>query len=416
MIHFRPPRLLGQAAVSVLDQAWLSALNLMLGLLLIRLASKESYGVYAQLFAAGLFATSFLEAVVFNPLVNLVAGKRKEDRAIIIGYLDRYQRRLSILIAIVLGGICAWVSAASGQSNPLVLGIVFAVFVKANAAREYARSVAFLEFRPGQVLRIDVVYGVGVMLGVAGLVWFAPLRIDYVFAVLACANIAALIAADSPSYPATREEEGYREAIQQMWKRGRLGLPGAILAWIVNYSYLFLVAAWLGASAAADLNASRLLLMPISLSVVAWSRVARPRIGSLVGQNEQGQLDRLLILSLLAMQMLTIFYVAALWLALPWLKVHVLGSKYDSVGSLLLLWGIYFAVNAGRWVGTAALMGKDRYGFLLVGSVVCFVVMFIALGVAVPLYGVRGVIMALIVVECLSFAITWTIYRYARAS
>ena len=415
MSKYRLPKMLSQAAVSVLDQAWLSALNFMLGLALIRLATKDAYGVYAQLFAAGLFATSVLESVVLNPLVNLVSGRNREDETTAIGHMDRYQRRLGSVVALVLGAACAGIAVHTAQPHPLTLGIAFAAFIKANASREYARSIAFIEFQPERVLRIDVAYGAALILGVGTLAWFGLWRIDGIFAVLALANLVTLSIEGRPAYRMAGALGNYHETVRQAWKRGRLGLPGTILAWIVNYSYLYLAAAWLGASASADLNASRLLLMPISLSVVAWSRVARPRIGRLVGESRQMQLDRLLGFSLLALLLSTALYVVALWFALPWLQVHVLGGKYDNAGPLLLLWGIYFAVNAARWVGTAALMGKDRYGFMLVESVVCFIAMFVALAVAVPLYGVSGAVIALIAVEGLSLAMTWGIYWYARS-
>jgi len=41
--------------------------------------------------------------------------------------------------------------------------------------------------------------------------------------------------------------------------------------------------------------------------------------------------------------------------------------------------------------------------------------MFVALAVAVPLYGVSGAVIALIAVEGLSLAMTWGIYWYARS-
>lgn len=413
-LKLRSSRLLNQAFLSLFDQAWLSALNLVLGLVLIRMVSKESYGVYSQLFAAGLFATSVLEALVSNPLVNVVSGKSGGERAEIIRHISRYQGRASSLVAVLLGLGCAWASSLTAQAQPLVLGVVFGLFIKLNAMREFARSLAFLGGRPASVLRVDLWYGGGVLLGIAALLLFGWLHLAGIFGVFALANLGACLLAGLAPRRVAGGAGGaaYAQTVRQVWRRGRLGLPGAGLAWGVNYSYLYLVAAWLGAAAAAELAASRLLLMPVSLLVVAWSRVARPQVGSLVAANDHQALNHLLLKSLLALLALAAAYVLAAWLLLPWLQTHVLAGKYDAAGPLLLWWGLYFAIYTTRWVGTVALMGKDYYGFMLIESVMSFVAMFGVLALAVPRYGEQGAIIALIVVELFSLAMTWGRYVY----
>eukprot|EP01042_Synura_sphagnicola_P022693 gene22693-28917_t len=142
----------------------------------------------------------------------------------------------------------------------------------------------------------------------------------------------------------------YRDAVKAVLQRGRWALPGALVAWATNYSYLYLAALTLGVAATADLNASRLLLTPISLSVLAWSRVARPLVSRLYAARDWRHLDHLAWASVAGIEVLTVIYVALLWLALPWLQVHVLGAKYHGLEPMVLAWGGYFAINAARWI------------------------------------------------------------------
>ncbi|KAB0609134.1 lipopolysaccharide biosynthesis protein [Castellaniella defragrans] len=429
-----PPRLLGQAALSMLDQACLSALNLALGLILIRLVSKDAYGVYSQIFAAGLFATSMLEALVSNPMVNLASGRSGARLGGLIENMGRYQGRISTGLAVILGALCAgWSAAAADQAHPLLLGLAFGLFVKANALREYARSVAFLDFKPVRVLRIDLLYAACVLLGTLLLARFDRLGLEALFLVFALANVLAHVLADvlapgparAPAPPgrggawigrSRPARADYAETVGQAWKRGRLGVPGAGLAWGVNYSYLYLAALWLGPQAPAELTASRLLLMPISLCVVAWSRVARPRIGQLLAQPDAGRIHRLLLRSVAALVALALLYIALLQGLFPWLQVHVLAGKYDTVQPLLLWWGLYFVVYTARWVGTMALMGQDAYGYMLIESILSFIAIFVALKVAVDRHGLPGAIIALIAVELFSLAMTWGRYWYQNRS
>ncbi|WP_066453705.1 lipopolysaccharide biosynthesis protein [Castellaniella caeni] len=407
MHTFHSSRVVGQTFLSFCDQAWLSALNLVLGLVLIRLVSKEAYGVYSQVFAAGLLATSVLEALISNPLVNLVSGHDAARRARVLADMSRYQGRITTVLAVLLALLCAWALWATRQPHPALVGLVFGVFIKANGQREYARSLAFLHFQTHRVLALDCWYGGGVLLGLLLLLALSALDVAGIFAVFAAANAGALLLSGQWAANRATRRAGYADTVHQAWRRGRLGLPGAGLAWGGNYSYLYLAAAWLGATAVAELTASRLLLMPISLCVVAWSRVARPHLGNLVAEGGGGRLRRFLLVSVAGLLGLSVLYTLALLLAFPWLKVHVLASKYDAVGPLLILWGIYFAVYSVRRVGTDALLGRDRYGFMLVESVLSFSAILLMLKLAVGRYGLPGAIIAMIAVEIFSFILTW---------
>ena len=74
---------------SVIDQALLSGLNLLIGLALIRYASKETYGLYAQLFAAGLLTTTLLDALIGTALTTLSTRLASGDRT---GFVARVVR------------------------------------------------------------------------------------------------------------------------------------------------------------------------------------------------------------------------------------------------------------------------------------------------------------------------------------
>lgn len=405
------PVLLRSAVLSVIDQAWLSLLNLALGLILIRLTAKEAYGVYAQLYVAGIFAATIAEALITNPLTTLAARAQDGERAALITHLRRFQGRLSTAVGILFGIVCAGVAVWADIPQPAWLALGFGLYVKTNAAREYRRSVLFVMGSTPQVLRTDVQYGVAVLAGTGLLVWMGTLFLPAVFGMLALANVVALMGTRLPQAAAAGAAPDYREAVAQAWKRGRLGLPGAVLAWIINYSYLYVAAAWLGATATADLNASRLLLMPIAMTVMAWSRVARPMIGRQLAQNDSRGLFRLLLTSTAAVEAVTLAYVAVLWLALPWLQQHMLGEKYANVQPLVMGWGLYFAINATRSIGTAALMSADRYGATLAVAVVSLTLTLVSMNLTIPSYGAVGAIIALTIVETVSLVLIWSAWR-----
>ncbi|MGE4335171.1 MAG: lipopolysaccharide biosynthesis protein [Pigmentiphaga sp.] len=405
-----PPRLARRAVVSLIDQAWLSLLNLALGLLLIRLTAKETYGTYAQLYVAGLFAASMAEALITNPLTTLAAGSPPERRAELIAHLSRFQGQLSTCVAVLLGLGSAAAVWYTGLASPILLGLVFAAYVKTSALREFRRSVLFLHHEPRKVLGVDWIFGLITVVGTAVLVGLGWLTLPSVFAVLALANLLAL--SGQPRVPAAREPTAYRQAVRDAWRRGRLALAGATLAWTVNYSYLYLAAIWLGAAASADLNATRLLLMPISLSVVAWSRVTRPAFGVHLVRGEWRTLRQLVAVSAAGLTALTGIYGLALWWSLPWLGAHVLGEQYLHTHTLVAGWSIYFTLNGLRIIYSSVLIAKDRYGYLLMVTGLSALTLLAIIGFAIPHYGTLGAVVALIMVEALSLLLIWAAYRF----
>ncbi len=404
-------RLLADSLASLVDQGVLSALNLALGLVLIRLTAKEAYGLYSQLYVAGIFATSVLESIVTGPLTTIAPGLGA-GRGPFTAHLVRYQNRLATGLALAFGVGCAvatWQLAL--EPHPLLLGLSFAVYIYGGSLREFGRSVGFIDGQARSVLRMDACYAAAVAAGIAALVAADALTLPATMMVLGVANLVVLGMRNlgASAAPEGVPDPGYAAAVSAVWQRGKWALPGSLVAWFTNYSYLYLAALWLGVAASADLNASRLLLMPISLSVLAWSRVARPHTVRLLAERRREALDRYAWGSVLGIELLTFAYVGVLLAMLPWLQHHLLGAKYSGVEPLVLAWGVYFALNGARWIGSSLLTSGDRYRMLLVSGIFCLFVMIGATSFAVPRWGAWGAVAALSLVELLDLLLIWAI-------
>lgn len=404
-------RLFIHSLTSLTDQALLSALNLVVGLVLIRLATKETYGLYAQIYVVGIFASTIVEALVTNPLTTIAPGKSAEERAQLFAHIKRLQLRVNSALAILFGiGTAIAVALTNTDPQPWLLGITFAVYIFFNAQREYVRSVGFIESRPHQVLIIDASYVVTVLTGIATLVLFRHMSVSMIILTLGAANIISLSIANNRTPAYKTRPAATSGAWSQLWARGKWALPGALVAWFTNYSYLFLAAAFLGITASADLNAARLLLMPVSLCVLAWSRIARPVASRLYAAKNWQHLNRLAWMSVIGMEVIIAVYVTVLWLLLPWLQSHVLGPQYHNTSPLILAWGFYFAVNAARWIGSSWLSSNDQYRQLLISGVASLIVMLIASLALIPLYGAKGAVAALIIVEVFDLVLIWAVF------
>ncbi|WP_338615853.1 hypothetical protein [Pigmentiphaga sp. CHJ604] len=392
----------------MIDQAWLSALNLALGLVLIRLATKEAYGIYAQLYVGALFVVSVSDSLIINPLTTRLNNGDSANRLPMISASSALQGRLALALSTLAGLGALAIGISHQQTDALATGVAFGAYVYVNAVREFRRGLRFLDHRPDLVLKTDLVYGFVLAALVAALVLADYVTLPSVMTALTLACIAAQ--AGRSRLPSPPQGEALRLLFQDIWRRGRLGLAGALASWVVNYSYLYAAALWLGVVATAELNASRLLLMPIMLGVVAWQRIALPLFSRQHANHDHSATRKLAMGSMLSMLISIGGYVSLLSLGLPWLTAHVLGPHYAGLEHLVLGWACYFAAFALRSICTTLLISADNYLPLLQTSLGGLIIMLAALAASLPSLGMVGAIFSVTLVEILGAAYLGAVY------
>lgn len=407
-----------QSAASIVDQFLLSGLNFGIGLALIRFTSKEEYGAYSQLFAAGLLASSLLEAFLGTTLTTLASKADPSVRTHLIRVALKLQLYLSSAFGLIFGLACAIAFSILDFHHipPIEMGLTFGLYIGTLTLREFFRTTLFLQARAPDVLRLDLGFAVVAAAGGAALIWLQIINIPRILLLMGLSN---LFSGGREMWqrirtPVPEGNAAIRSLMQQLWPYSRWAVPGALIGWAGNYSYLFMATLFLSLSAAADLNASRLLLMPISLSAVAWSRVARPTAGGLIGKRDWAGLKRLTLRSVSGMQVVTWGYVLVLALSFQWLVSHILGAKYANVQPLLLMWGLYFALYAIRMIGTTWLACFGDFQDLFWMGLSALLVQWLTAVFLMPLWGVMGAIAALALVEFLVLSLTW-VYLLPRA-
>ncbi|MCU6435014.1 hypothetical protein LPB67_14650 [Undibacterium sp. Jales W-56] len=413
-------KFLSSSILSVIDQGMLSALNFAIGMLLIRLVTKEEYGLYGQLYAGGLLAGLVVDSWIAGPLTTVASAVQDATRKALLRHYWIRQIWSTLLMGGLAFAIVALVPLATRNSHiGNWLALAFGAYVIGNGLREYGRTVGFIQSDIVAVLRQDVLYVVLVVISLAGLFSGDYLGLETIFLSLAAASIlcAALSAGRLKARthtPASQQHDaqdemqkaiaGHQDTISG---HGRWAILGVLVGWLSNYSYVYLSGAWLGVAAIADLNASRLLLMPIPLAVAAWSRIARPEASRLMADRNWTGLRKLTLFSIAGIELVVCAYVVVLLLLLPWLEAHVIGSKYSGLDPLVMLWGGYFAINAARWVGTSWLSSGGAFRSLFfLGSVTLAMVLAIT-SWAIPHWGAAGAIIALMAVELFELCVVW---------
>ena len=410
--------LLFQSLASAVDQVLLSGLNFLIGIALTRYASKETYGLYSQLFAAGLLTTVLLGALIGTALTTLSVRLPPAERLILVARAARIQWAASAVLAVISGvGVSVLAAELNFAENRVYLGLSFAAFVFALGSRENCRSALFIHLQSENVAKLDFIFVFVTLIGAAYLWLMGHITVASILCVLAISNgIAAIFYSFSlvRSAGPSRGWRSYLTDFESLWSLSRWTLSGAILGWFISNSYLYIAGGFLGIEALADLNAARLPMIPIVIVATAWSNVAFPAFGGMIASSNWDRLRRFVITSFLLLEGFVLVYIVIVQALWPWISLEVLGEKYRHVSDLLVLWGCYFAANTGRNVLTMLLCSYGAYRDLFWQDVIAIPVLLISCGVLMPWFGVKGALTGMIALELWRLVI-YSIYLLPRA-
>lgn len=333
-------RLFGGAVIS---QGLLSAINLLTGLILIRGASPTQYAYYVLIAGAAPLMVQLQNNLIAPHLTSRVNTAPDEERKSYIGGLIREQRRLmAIVVVAALASFClVWLA---GGLQPAVAVILLAAVIAALGTlfRDFMRLILVTYRMPYEVLRSDVVYAVVFVGGV----WLATLTSAPAAAAalaMACGAVAsalmvlrALWRHDPWAIP------GLRGAFRTSVVLGLWSAAGAVIHWMFNQGYTYIVALRLDVTAVAGIAATRLLLSPLGVfSLGIGSLMFSTSTLWLKNHGTRGLLRRVMVFAL-ALAAMAIAYIAVMWTMRDWIFLHILKRDYPQRDLLLGLWSLIF--------------------------------------------------------------------------
>jgi O-antigen/teichoic acid export membrane protein len=390
---------------AVFDQVVLSLTNFLVGFMLIRYASDHDYALYVLVQSTLLLVVSVHNSYLTGPVAVLTPKMADEERWQTIGSVKRVQRRVLRTVAVplvllpllgymlgILDGLLASVMAAG----------IFAVW--AGLRREYLRSVLMMYFRPHTLLSADAFYAVTLLVGVSAAIFIGK---DIVVGATCALVIAGWVGAAAAHRSLAENSSGWHESSTvtiwpQIHSLGFWSLVGAAIWWVLGQSYSYFLATRLDLTAVADVNATRLLLMPAIAFAIGVGSLLTPTAAKWYTQIGIHRLVRRLLMFLLAVGLLEITYFFVIWLGRDWLVIGILHKHIHDLDRLLILWSAVALVGLCRDVLQSALVALGRYKSLAwqvgVSAAVAVVVMWYGLG----RWGAPGVLVGMIVGELIN--------------
>ncbi len=394
---------------SIADQALLSALNFGVGVYLISFAAKEVYGLYVQLFAVGVLLCGVIDALIGNAIANLMSRSEANEMDATMADAQVLARLLGVALGIV-SCIGAWVlqTQTGPHGHEGVTAISFGAYIVSLTFRDFKRASLNLRQRATEVLRLDATYAVMAVLGGYAMHVLGSATVAQVFAVLCMANALATVSTSSViqgSFWASRDVLVGR--FTQFWGLTRWALPGLATGWLGNSVYLYIVGFSLGLAATAELNASRLLLMPITLLTVAWQQMSRADIARLVKNGNRSDFNRFLRRAAVVIALPASIYLFVLFELFNEIVSVVSLQRYEHLTELLRFWIVYAFMYAVKFVGTCLLVGFGAYKPLLKMSMTSLLLQVILLYTLPGQFGVIAVIWCLWISEFFELTTVW---------
>lgn len=397
-----------RSIASVADQALLSGFNFLVGIYLISAVSKADYGLYVQLFAIGVLFCGVIDALIANAIANLIARHSSDDMIPKIAVAVVLARLLGAGLALTAGVLAMGLqqngAVATGHAET---ALAFVGYVGTLTLRDFKRVLLFLQHRAFDVLRIDSVFVAVALLGGAFMHTTENVSLFWVFCLLGAANAMAVWSTPRLTQGTSVKWPMLQAGWSECWAITRWALPGLAMGWLGNSLYLYLAGFQLGLQATAELNASRLILMPIALLTVAWQQMARADVAHLIKGGNQTAFFPFFRRSALVIFVPMVVYLCSIFLFYEWVVRLVSADKYQHFTELLSLWIVYLVIYAVKFMGTVLMVGFGAFKSLLKVNFASVGLQCVLLLTIPPMWGIQAVVVCLMASELLEALLIW---------
>ena len=357
----RLARLLHYFGTGVVDQILLSGANFLVGFAMIRFTSDVDYGQFILVQSAILLLISAQNAWL-APLCAIIPTKVPEIRRLIVGSVEASQTRL--LRVLVLAGMIIVVAGYLIGAWSTVVALVSAGAVLAAwtaLQREYVRNVLIIFSRPQSMLWADVIYIVVLLVAIAYAVFAA--KFHSIWAVVAL--IVAGWAGWAGAYRSFAGNPGWASGdAKPYWREMRplaiWSATGAVTYWLLAQSYNYVLATRLDFTAVINVNAARLVMMPVIVFTLGINNLMLPVAANWLAEFGLHRLLRRLAVLTVGILALDALYFAFASFFRDWLISDLLHKVIGDRDRLLILWACVSVIFLVREVLQAALFALKR--------------------------------------------------------
>lgn len=397
---------------SALNQIVSSGTNYLLNIFLVRTLSPEEFGIYGIGFATSFFLIGIGNASTLTQMVVNMPTDREEQKR---GYASHI---LSILLCFAIGVISIGLGVSflwptDGGLRFDYLPIAIALSSVAFLLKDFFVRLAYTLHAEKMALLINIAVALAFLIAVMA-IRLSQFSLDASMALLVfgAMSIAGAAAGQFLLRIQVRPVDWVAliQVVTQIWAGGMWSVLSHIVVFIRGQAYLFLTAGLLGMTDVAKINAARLFVAPVLMSLPAINQVVLPRLVE-ARQNHvifiPRQLRWLTIIPYIGIFVLG----SAVWYLEEQLVPWVLGDKYTSLKEVILIWYLIAMLTVGKSQVELILIALRRFR---IQATTNSMIAPVSLGITyifIKLAGEEGALLALALSEAVLCVV---LARYAR--
>jgi O-antigen/teichoic acid export membrane protein len=399
---------------SVFAQGILSITNFSIGILLAKFASKEEYGIFVLFFSFIGFLSGFHNAFFTSPLMVLAGQKEDSERTPYVVSISIARNYFYVPVLILFSAsLVVYNLYVLHDTTYIMLSVFISLIIMMFTAKEFQRTVHFTLLNTNVVFWMDFVMMVTVFAGI-----FIPLFLNKVNALT---GLLVLCAGYTTSYGYAKIRNPYRDksklilkkAVKENIKYGKWLILGIFSSIFQNRAYIYITTAFLGLSALADLSASRLFIMPMSLLSGSVIKIMIAKGSIMISKNEHTKFKKFIIYFMATLSAGCILYIVII-LMLSDTLIGFLGSKYLNTKGLIAFWGIYVLIVTLKSMLTASIIVYKRFKAQAIYDLIGAVIVIVSCFILVTYIGSVGAIISLIAGELI--ILLFYVYLFKKIS
>lgn len=365
-------RKFAKIGTSILDQAWLSGISLLISLVFVRELEKNEFGLYVLLFNTSLFFQGIGGALLAAPYTTLYPRKHGLHR---VGIVETFTRgTLFFAVGAALLAMLGYFLYSAASHDPLLTlsaGIGFALCIAGSVAKENIRVYHYSQKNPTAALTSNLLYGVLLLSTIFLMIQTRTVSTASVLiSIGVCSAIVSIprllntkprsdfgIALGiAPNGDAS--EPPIRKLVSEYWACGRWAALGSLVTFLTSNTYPYLAAITFSKTEVADISVARLLSMPIALLGAAWFNLMRSRLSQWSAEDKHELLNSTVRKSVGAAMVLSVLAGITLYFSSNLIQV-IFGEKYANLQLLTLLWTAQTGLAFIKGIYAATLMTCD---------------------------------------------------------
>jgi O-antigen/teichoic acid export membrane protein len=399
---------------SVIDQGMISVSNLGIGLFLINFSSKEQYGVYGIGFTIILLAVGIMNALITCQMTVNLPQKEAEDKSKYCYSMLLVQSLILVpswlLFQLIVSGIYFFEIISE---DLLIFMSVTGFSVLASVFHAFLRSYYYTVLRSVRVMQIDIINTVVIFSGLT-LAFLLKQDFLHIWAIGAYGFGALIAGAVGLILANISQRVGINlivDALKEAWVHGRWALGGVVVTWLQSQGYVALLTVLSTAESIAEANAAKLFLAPASLISTGLSSVFVPRLAMLRGESKHKELKQVAGKMLLLIVSIICLITFGAYAIKDQIIIMFFSKEYADIGSLVLLWGVVFVIQAIRSNASIVLIAYKKFRVITLCNTTTALLTILFGAFLIKAYGMSGSIISLASGELVLAIMLWFAFR-----